>query len=98
MVNKKKQKKMIFISKRYLQKDVKRHSLYEMEMEKQKQKIEMKVENERDISEHKSWKRSVREKISGFYYMQKKVKTSQTKKTMRDRLGRWLAACMMKYN
>lgn len=45
---------MIFISKRYLQKDVKMHSLYEMEMEKQKQKIEMKVENERNISEHKS--------------------------------------------
>lgn len=45
---------MIFISKRYLQKDIKRHGLYEMEMEKQKQKIEMKVENERNISEHKS--------------------------------------------
>lgn len=45
---------MIFISKRYLQKDVKRHGLYEIEMGKHKQKIEMKVENERDISEHKS--------------------------------------------
>lgn len=54
MVNKKNQKKMIFISKIYLQKDIKRHGLYEMEMEKQKQKIEMKVENERNISEHKS--------------------------------------------
>lgn len=49
-----KERKMIFISDGYLQKDIKRYGLYEMETEKHKQKTEMKVENERAISEHES--------------------------------------------
>lgn len=62
---------MIFISKGYLQKGTKRYGLCEMEMKTQTQKTEMKVENERDISEHKSWKWSVKEKIGEFYHIQK---------------------------